>query len=899
MALISMPSFCPRFGMSCANLLLREMIAMDCKRCSKNQIWGMIAFSSGSLFWPSFGRAASLQSYENRTHLEFERKSEKEPQLLPIMDGKKLKGLKIYGDTLPSQQDLASASDERTQSLTLKKDEKGNLYLEVQFTAAATNRGVEYFGYEDKKTAKLLVDYWTQDKKKASKPLKKKLAASKQFVSKPRIDIHSSSSCNQQKLDLIQEGGIDFKVYHEFFDYLSYNNGLKLEERFFQAFYESSNFAKVPSQEKVHFSLVKKLYQDSKLGLVLKTADLFEKEFPKSIFKQDMLLIKALVFLKLSKLMNSNHFEELALSSLRGLVDSDHSHRGRLSLNYLFDRALQEQNWVQALELASLGSSVKYEGLTETDHAVFRLATGEILQMLNDHEKAQKIYSDLMSHKSWVALEASIRQPEIYFIQGYYERALFGFEQALKRAQQRSDMLKTALFNLAESYFRIQKYQGAQKYFESFLTSFPHAERSWAAAYRIAEIKHALNGKNEDFGKLAQNYNQIIQRYPLTPGATFSYYRLASCLTKNDAEKKLVNFLKEHFEENQPSNLKYRDIFDASALAIWKNLTSVHFYFNQGEYDKVLALSKKYPVSDNKFNAIFQKALVAQARKIAGNPMKMDEKSAEQLLHLHEEHKKWINHSQSPAYSLSLANAYLKLKKVVELDQSLQQLATQLGSMNTIERNQYYWIAAKNEEWISPQSVKIDERLLKMNDDEAFAFYKYDWLAERAFQKQEYQKSLQYDSKNENAGFFGEKAEALKMNVSVRHAEALLKIREFKAALQKAQSLYLHYGTKTENFPLIARILQLQVYAEIEMENWKEARRLLEEQVLILPFPEKKLMEFRFLKAKALSKLGENKKAFEAFREIASIDTENAWKKSAQAELEHLGWEQSFQQQKQ
>ncbi|MBI3544270.1 MAG: hypothetical protein HY075_13450 [Deltaproteobacteria bacterium] len=838
-----------------------------------------------------------FKSYQTHSHVTVSVDPDVTYSVEPVVRDGKTAGLKLTLNNVKEDlEDLAGSTDLRTDKVMVVKtqtDDGKRVVYQFMLNPLAVKAGIEFFDYRNKSPSEIALDYWLKpgavaatEKTAAGKPKTAAKVAKAQAKRPPAPKV--DAGCGQP-LNLAAEGVANFKVYHRPYDYRGF---FKLPTP--DAAYKYPTAAAVPAKELQHYRLALKLYKEAKYALVFRTIEFFDAQYPKSQLQGELRFLKANTLVQLAKLLRAERYVEQALEMLRRTVLEDPAApRGRAALAFLVQELMQKGTPIHALEFALIGAEQKVEeGTDPLAPTVYRLATAEALQALGEFDRAERAYQAVMDADNAVSPEAAFRIGEVMSARKYWERAGIYYEKAIRDHAKEAGRFPSAFFNLAEGNFRLERFAEAEKGFREFDRRFPNDEVEWATHLRLAELEQ-LKVKAPDPRKhelIAGLYEGIVNRHPYSAGSMMAELRMARCykgLPPNDRTRAFFENLFALRELN-----KFDDkLVDAVEAEQWLDLTEATFFANNGEPRAALKRADEYrlklgktPLADS-FRKVFAQAAVDLAVKLAA------EGASSELLAAVEHYGDFAVKPEPFGYTLAIAKAKLETGDLKAVTERLTGLETRLAEATDAEKDTFHLLRSRQQRLLGAKPELVASELTQIREGGELAPVRFDELAQTATDKGDLRAALAYD----NRLLDGDLAPKLKlerrMQCSIRRIENLSRLRETSDAAKSATTALVRFGTETEHPELLARIKELRAQALYDSGDYKAAVDALTEVLTSSP-NHPRHTEFEFMRGKGLAKLGRDNEAFETFTKLAKATTaDDVWKKSAQAELDQLQWE--------
>jgi len=275
------------------------------------------------------------------------------------------------------------------------------------------------------------------------------------------------------------------------------------------------------SQDAQYLRLALRLYRQGNAGLTIRTLDFLEAEYPTSTFILESRFLRANAMIKLG--LNSE-----AVRVLNELITTAKDSGVALHAGmYVAVKHISSEAYLPALE-QFLWLTNQYP--SHRLNWVFHLGAAESLYALKQTERASKEYQwvILNAPDKRVQAEAAIRLGDLYLERRQYEQALASYFQAFRYYKDQSEGFPAVFINRAETLYWIGEYERAENAFTEFLDKFPSNTAGWRASFRLGEIFGRREG-SENVAKSRYWFNETINRFPYSPGATLAREYLIPC----------------------------------------------------------------------------------------------------------------------------------------------------------------------------------------------------------------------------------------------------------------------------------------------------------------------------------------------------------------------------------
>ena len=266
-------------------------------------------------------------------------------------------------------------------------------------------------------------------------------------------------------------------------------------------------------------------YEKRRFGGFFKTYNYFEKQYPKSHYKEILGYVAADMYYYLYKRDKDRKDLNRAIKKYESLViefpESVLKERTDLLLAYF---ALEKKESLQAIQKMSkyLEDHPKSD---ERDTVLFGLAQG--YRYFNKPEMAKEIYDRLEKEGKTeeVRAQAVYRKGDIYFDGRKMDQAISSYKEALKRFPASKSVYPNAFYNMGEAQFWTGHYKEALENLVNFIKYFPDHSSGGYALTRIGELLDILGAdKSQVIGAFLESYF----RYRSSDGAEIARARMIS-----------------------------------------------------------------------------------------------------------------------------------------------------------------------------------------------------------------------------------------------------------------------------------------------------------------------------------------------------------------------------------
>ena len=509
---------------------------------------GILAFAStihSPAAWAAGAELIHLQTFKTHSRLSIRLDEGVEARWKETTEGFELLlkgiGLADLGAPVGGEKEwlahLASPRDSRLGGLRFVETPEGVKVLgQWSFPKGEmdpANPKMEKFDFREKSPAQYVVDFWpvrslTMGESKAlnrrttreneirkQQELAHARESRKQKVAQARAEAEDVGRFCREPLSEHSDVILPFVPVHEKVDFA----------RWFQVTTPDNGYSylepKGGEQDAEYVRLALKLYREGNLALVVKTLDFLEAEYPRSTYRYEMRFLRANALIKLG-------MSEQAIPILTELrVTSGDGPVGLQAGLFTAIRGIDRGEFLASLE----GFLWLIQRYPEHRMAwVFHLGAAEASYALKQTERSAIEYQWVMDNAPdrRSQSEAAFRMGDLYMTRGQYEQGLAAYFQALSRFKGESASFPALHVNRGEALYWLGQYEASKATFDGFLEKFPSHPAGWRATFRLGEIAARKNDP-ESRQAARVHYNETINRYPFSPGATLGRIRLLPC----------------------------------------------------------------------------------------------------------------------------------------------------------------------------------------------------------------------------------------------------------------------------------------------------------------------------------------------------------------------------------
>jgi tetratricopeptide (TPR) repeat protein len=604
--------------------------------------FGLLIIWSFFAFRPAFGDEPKFQSLEQYTRIQIPLSSGASFRLVNGPGEATVTLDRVRPETVSSS---AQWSDSRVSSVSAKALGLDKVEMKLKFHSSA----VESFAYMQ--GGNLVVDLWSPGTaspeapapKTAAPVAVKKKAPSRKIASVKAEPARDYAAPLNREKDIFQK----FLIPMPELRMAAYEGGFELPPR--ARLEELWEFPKADrtNEEGKEFELAKKLYQEKKYGLALKTAEISLKKKENSQ-TANFTLLRAFCYQKLAESSATPALAEKAEKIFQELAARRDENGNPLPMHrairlYFAQREYNKGNWLEALghfEFLAQGKE------SSPDLPQIQVLLADIYGKVEQARRAERLYRNLVQTKGKhpLAKESMYRIADLLALEKNYARVDEQVEDALRLYPEHEKNRSEVLFQAGEANFWMGKYAKAEKYFRRY-TEISSAQTNSALAWvRLGEIAEVSRG---DVVEARGHYLRAKNGYPFSRGDLVATVRLARIDLKTEKEPQYVI--------NSLVAMLLDKTID-SELKKMSEITLGQYYLLVGEVGKALSLAREgMAQSDGVVYELYKvnyvKALFAQLRQLN------ERKNFADALALYQREKKWFDLNGSESYR-ELAKTY-------------------------------------------------------------------------------------------------------------------------------------------------------------------------------------------------------------------------------------------------
>ncbi len=895
-------------------------------------------FTAFALFASASAQAGlNFRSYQTHSHVAIPIDPQVSYKVEKVEKDGKLLGIRVTLDNVAQAEDgsgIRDLTDPRTQAVRVTRQAKGDgntIIYDFALSKQAQVAGIEYFDYRSKAPQEIQIDYWLASQKMdsstataAAEPTEEKPVAAKPVAKVPTKKIakvakhnavspgkvHGTLAGTCPSLVRGRDAFIGYKIWHKPFDYRGF---FKLRQA--DSAYEYKGVT-VGANEKwgtrakeiAHYRLAHKLFKKQQFALTLRTIDFFATTYPNSVLKDDAQFLKANTLIQLSRLLKTERYNEQAFEIFRQMIlEKPLEERSKQALAYIVQEFMSTDKVVRSLEYSLMGTAGKGYDKDDLAPYVFRLAAAEALQQIGEFDRAERSYQSIIDGNNALTPEAAFRIGEVYAARKFWERAVIAYESAIKKYPKDVNRFASNWFNLAEAYYRMDRINDAVRVNTEFMKRFHNETVAWAANFRLAELEQVRLAtpasaktqavKTQTSEKIEAGYSDVVNTHPYSAGAQLAFIRMASCHHGIQNDTKEEFFLK-YFNERDLKKFE-SPILEPMEVEIALDLTEARFHLANSRFEDALKRVDSFRIKYSKlplgplFREVYEKASVELVRVM------VEQGKGVEVLKTAEQYADVTPKPEPYGYLMALTEAAFNAGNLQYVSEKLPKLTAQLSTASSGEKDRYHLMRGR---MMRLMGESVDAAIVEfslISDNGPVSAFKLDELAEAALAqaagKGDVKASENFDSILVRGDLYKKFPLEKQLDVHARHINSLSRLGRHEDVVRFSNQALLKFGARTEFGNKIFRIKEQRAEALYDSGDHKGSVEATAELLKAEPKPKDfHQTEFEFKQAQSLRKLGRDEEALKTFQKVAKSTVDDVWKKSAQAELDQLQWENSL-----
>lgn len=439
------------------------------------------------------------------------------------------------------------------------------------------------------------------------------------------------------------------------------NSEINIERKTPEFFYPIENRQYEKNEREAHLQLAINLYRKKKWGLMYKSIKLFQRKYGDDYEQGLIEYIKANTILRENLLKGNKRPAKIAVNMLSNLAQVNlHYPMKRGILKYLIQYYVDNKEYVKALEL-----SKKLYVLCRENHDYIdsQYAARVMLYNFSKLKQIEKIDKLILDKEIKKILPRQVRMAyKIYTllkldngeeIVKIFEREKKGLVPPIERS---------IVFNVAEAYFRLAKYEKSLKLFDDYIASHSYSSEASRARVRIALAYEILERNVKETLELYKNAINRSQDDEVGQEARIRYVALRSVRKKKitDADREVRVFLdRKKTKEKLSKNIK---------KLLW--IVRLRTFIVDGKFKKAFSYLNVIPLQNLSFHE--QRAFESDGAEIV-HSMLLDnyqEENYSKVIKVWELYRdRYINKvAHDPYLNLVVGKSYLKLGLYKGLD---------------------------------------------------------------------------------------------------------------------------------------------------------------------------------------------------------------------------------------
>jgi hypothetical protein len=277
---------------------------------------------------------------------------------------------------------------------------------------------------------------------------------------------------------------------------------VNLETKIPENFYQIPNRDFKKNEREAHLQLTINLYRKKKWGLMYKSIKLFQQKFGQTAEWELLEYIKANAILRENVDTPNPELFKNAIAILGNLVEKSDNYEIKKSIyKYLLTYYMQKSEHLKTLQIAKNFYAGTRDNFDFEESLVPAEAMLNSLAKLGQIEKIQEL-SQEKSMKKLLPAQLLLAYQTFAYLRLGDTNGLVGLYEKVKPSLAKP-IDPVILYNTAEAYFRLGKYQEASNIFQEFVTEYSHEFVASNANLRIALCSDLLD----------KNYNDTIELY--------------------------------------------------------------------------------------------------------------------------------------------------------------------------------------------------------------------------------------------------------------------------------------------------------------------------------------------------------------------------------------------------
>ncbi|MEO5970277.1 MAG: tetratricopeptide repeat protein [Bdellovibrionia bacterium] len=403
---------------------------------------------------------------------------------------------------------------------------------------ALANAKMELFDYRDKFPPQYIIDFWVKEgptirqqemkqkqeaylmeRKKVSEFTEKNQARRLASI-KEEEAFQSSMRVCETPMSTENDIFLKFSTIHQKVDFSRWISITTPDAKF--SYYRTGK----KTRDAKYVRLALDLYKRGNWGLVVRTLDFLDKEYPRSDYQTEMKFLRANAYLRMG-------MEQQAITILKKIIgEYNKGEKGSsvalYAAMFLAGRFLDSHLTLAAME--------NFLWLIQTypdygDVWIFHLGLAECLYALKQTERASKEYQWVKDNapNEKARAEGAFRAGDLYMARYQYEAAIATYASALRDFKNEAALFPDFFLNRGEALYQVGQIEIAKQVFRESVELYAGHPGGWRATLRLGEIVANGTLDPEKIKESRDWFYETINRYPASPGATLARLRLLPC----------------------------------------------------------------------------------------------------------------------------------------------------------------------------------------------------------------------------------------------------------------------------------------------------------------------------------------------------------------------------------
>jgi TolA-binding protein len=383
------------------------------------------------------------------------------------------------------------------------------------------------------------------------------------------------------------------------------------------------------------FEFAKKLYNEKKYGLAIKTIQIIQRDEANTPYLEEIKFLEALCFRKLGEIEKSDALAkkgEALLEELGSVRRKDGSlmpFHGSIRF-YFAQKEYLKQNWLQSI--LHLEYVAQITPASDTNYPYIQMMLADSYARVNQPRRAERIFRYLVEKhsKHIVAKEAKYRIADLLALEKNYARVIEEGESALATYPEFERSRAEVIFQIGEASFWLGQYKRAEKYFQLFTKKYSAHTIAAFAWVRLGEISELAKG---DIEKARSFYMSAKNGYPFSQGDLVATVRLARVDVDREKDPKFTLQSLKSLLNDKSVDVELRHM---------ANLAYIQYLLVTKEVDEAIeasrdGMAKSEGVAYQAYNKNLVNSLYAKLEQLK------EEKKFTEALAFYKREQKWID----------------------------------------------------------------------------------------------------------------------------------------------------------------------------------------------------------------------------------------------------------------